>query len=78
MLESDELISTGDIAVEAFTCLLIFKNLFCFGLTYGAFDWLGVIGVADMFVIVGSIQVGICLLSIPMCKFVPQELCERG
>ncbi|KAI9870306.1 MAG: hypothetical protein M1830_004419, partial [Pleopsidium flavum] len=29
-----------EIAVEAFTCLLIFKNMFSFGLTWSAYNWL--------------------------------------
>lgn len=52
--------------MEAFTCLLIFKNLFSFALTWFAYDWLPVI--AKTFYIIGSIQVAVCLLSIPMCK----------
>jgi Major Facilitator Superfamily len=59
------------IAVEAFTCLLIFKNMFSFVLTYYAYDW--IIGeggsIKTVFVIIGSIQVGICLLSVPMYIF---------
>lgn len=57
-----------EIAVEAFTCLLIFKNVFSFGLTYGAFDWLSLNGTFNVFIIIGSVQAGICLLSVPMCK----------
>lgn len=55
-----------DIAVEAFTCLLIFKNLFSFGLTWGAYHWLVQGGILKVFYVIASIQVGICLLSIPM------------
>ncbi|KAL8709107.1 MAG: hypothetical protein Q9220_006128 [cf. Caloplaca sp. 1 TL-2023] len=58
----------GDIAVEAFTCLLMFKNFFSFALTWGAYDWLVEAGISKTFYIVASIQVGVCLLSIPMCK----------
>jgi MFS family permease len=59
------------IAVEAFTCLLIFKNMFSFILTYYAYDWItGSLGsVRGTFIIIGSIQVGICLLSVPMYIF---------
>jgi MFS family permease len=59
------------IAVEAFTCLLIFKNMFSFVLTYYAYDWItGSLGsVRGTFIIIGSIQVGICLLSVPMYIF---------
>lgn len=64
----------GDIAVEAFTCLLIFKNLFSFGLTWGAYHWLVEGGIHKVFLVIASVQVGICLLSIPMCK-IPQKSC---
>ena len=59
------------IAVEAFTCLLVFKNMFSFILTYYAYDWIieGQGNTRSVFVIVGSIQVGICLLSVPMYVF---------
>jgi hypothetical protein len=61
--------SIGDIAIEAFTCLLIFKNFFSFGLTFSAYDWVKVQGgVYNTFMAISSVQVGICLLSIPMCK----------
>ena len=65
---------SGDIAVEAFTCLLIFKNVFSFGLTFGAYDWLTKGGFAKIFYIMGSVQVAICLLSIPMCKYLRYSL----
>ncbi|KAL8903454.1 MAG: hypothetical protein Q9207_003912 [Kuettlingeria erythrocarpa] len=55
-----------EIAVEAFTCLLVFKNIFSFGLTWGAFQWLVKVGISKTFYIIASIQVGVCLLSIPM------------
>ena len=58
----------GDIAIEAFTCLLIFKNIFSFGLTFSAYNWLIKAGILKTFYIIASVQVGICLLSIPMCK----------
>ncbi|TID27357.1 putative mfs transporter protein [Venturia nashicola] len=29
-----------EISVEAFTCMMIFKNIFSFGLTYKGYDWL--------------------------------------
>ena len=64
----------GDIAVEAFTCLLIFKNIFSFGLTTVAYNWLLKAGILNIFLIVGSVQVGICLLSIPMCKSITDPL----
>ncbi|KAM3070898.1 hypothetical protein ACMFMG_009813 [Clarireedia jacksonii] len=58
-----------DIAIESFTCLLIFKNFFSFGLTWSAYDWLVQNGVYSTFMIISSIQVGVCLLSIPMYIF---------
>lgn len=60
-----------DIAVEAFTCLLIFKNMFSFILTYYAFDWIiaGPNSVKEVFIIIASVQVGACLLSVPMYVF---------
>ena len=55
-----------DIAIETFTCLIIFKNIFSFVLAYYAYQWVLERGFQRMFVIFGSIEVGICLLSIPM------------
>lgn len=61
--------------MEAFTCLLIFKNIFSFGLTFGAYGWVIDGGIEKMFNVVGSVQVVICLLSIPLCKaFFPAPL----
>ena len=58
-----------ELAVEAFTCLLIFKNMFSFVLTYFAYDWVFAGGIRRVFIIIASIQVAICLLSIPMYIF---------
>jgi hypothetical protein len=55
-------------SVEAFTCLLVFKNIFSFGLTVRGFDWIVEGGVKHVFMAVASVQVGICALTIPMCK----------
>lgn len=58
------------IAVEAFTCMLFFKNIFSFVLTFYAYDWLVLkAGSRIPFIAIGSIQVGICLLAIPMYVF---------
>ncbi|KAK2768863.1 hypothetical protein FQN54_000723 [Arachnomyces sp. PD_36] len=57
-----------EIAIEAFTCLLFFKNVFSFVLTFYAYDWV-VKGDRPIFTILGSIQVGICFLSVPMYIF---------
>lgn len=51
--------------------LLIFKNLFSFGLTFKAYDWLVEGGVVPIFNALGTVQVVICLTSIPMCKSNP-------
>lgn len=58
-----------DIAVEAFTCLLVFKNIFSFGLTWSGFNWINDIGVKRLFVIVGSVQVAVCCTTILMYIF---------
>jgi hypothetical protein len=58
----------GDLAVEGFTCCIIFKNIFSFGLTFSAYNWLVYGGIRETFLALASVQVVICLLSIPMCK----------
>lgn len=55
-------------SVEGFTCLLVFKNLFSFGLTFKGFDWIVSARIKPVFMAIASVQVGICLLTIPMCK----------
>ena len=59
----------GDMSIEGFTCLLVFKNLFSFGLTYAGYQWLIAGGVKDVFVAVASVQVGLCALTIPLYFF---------
>lgn len=54
------------ISVESFTCLLLFKNFFSFVLTWYAVGWVND-GVWRLFRIVGVVQIGVGLLSIPMC-----------
>ncbi|PLB36338.1 putative MFS transporter [Aspergillus candidus] len=58
-----------EITIESFTCMLIFKNMFSFVLTFFAYDWLVSNGVRPAFLAISSIQMGICLLSIPMYVF---------
>ena len=48
--------------------MIVFKNMFSFGLTFAAYDWLKGGGVSRIFCILASLQLAICLLSIPMCK----------
>ncbi|KAI9171314.1 MFS-type transporter [Paramyrothecium foliicola] len=55
-----------DLAVEGLTLMIIFKNILSFILTFFAFDWLIAGGIKDTIVVVASVQVVICLLSIPM------------
>lgn len=57
-----------DIAIEAFTCLLVFKNIFSFALTFRGYDWLVHSGIKATFVAVGITQVVVCCTSLAMCK----------
>lgn len=43
--------------------------MFSFGLTWNAYNWLLAAGTLKTFYIIASIQAGICLFSIPMCRF---------
>jgi hypothetical protein len=61
-------IGVGDMSVEAFTCLLVFKNLFSFGLTFKGFDWIVAGHIKPVFMAIASVQVGVCVLTIPMCE----------
>jgi len=58
-----------NIAIEAFTCMMIFKNIFAFGLTWSGYDWLLKGGTPTVFYASGTVQVVICLLTIPLCKW---------
>lgn len=57
-----------DIAVEGFTCLLVFKNIFSFGLTFSGYEWLVKAGIRPVFIAISSVQVAICCLTVLMCK----------
>ena len=57
-----------DIAVEGFTCLLIFKNIFSFGLTYSGYGWLVSGGVKPVFMAISSVQVVVCCATAILCK----------
>jgi len=63
-----------DIAIEAFTCLLVFKNIFSFGLTFKGLNWLIDGGVKHVFVAIGSVQVAVCCTTILMCKLLLSNL----
>ena len=57
-----------DLAVEGFTCLLVFKNIFSFGLTFSGYNWLVAGGIKPVFMAISSVQVGVCCLTFFMCK----------
>ncbi|KAF2099136.1 MFS general substrate transporter [Rhizodiscina lignyota] len=58
-----------NIAIEAFTCLLVFKNIFSFGLTWSGYNWLVEHGIKHIFIVLGSVQVAVCALTILMYVF---------
>ncbi|PYI23366.1 MFS transporter [Aspergillus violaceofuscus CBS 115571] len=58
-----------NIAIESFTCMLVFKNSFSFVLTFFAYNWLLTNGIRSSFLAIGSIQMAICALSVPMYVF---------
>ena len=49
--------------------MIIFKNFFSFILTWFAYDWLIFGGIEKTLVAIAAVQVVICALTIPMCKF---------
>lgn len=57
-----------EIAIEGFTCLLVFKNILSFGLTFSGFDWLASIGIKPVFLAISSVQVVVCCSTVFMCK----------
>lgn len=63
--------TSGDLTIEGFTIMIIFKNFFSFALTFYAYDWVVDGGVKPTLDAISSIQVVVCLLSVPMCKFAP-------
>lgn len=48
--------------------MIIFKNIFSFGLTFSAYDWIIQSDFKNVMIPIASIQVGVCLLSVPLCK----------
>jgi len=61
-----------EIAVEGFTCLLVFKNIFSFGLTFSGYDWLVAGGIKPVFMAIASVQVVVCCSTVLLCEcFVP-------
>ncbi|CAK7216843.1 hypothetical protein SEUCBS140593_003000 [Sporothrix eucalyptigena] len=53
-------------AAEAFAAMNFIKNMFAFGMTFYANDWIAVQGVRDCFFVIGGITVGVTLTTIPM------------
>lgn len=51
--------------------MIIFKNIFAFALTFKAYEWLVTNGTraTPVFNALGAVQVVVCALSVPMCKF---------
>lgn len=58
-----------EIAVEGFTCLLVFKNIFSFGLTFSGYEWLVAGDIKPVFTAIASVQVAICCSTVVLCKF---------
>ncbi|KAG5927279.1 hypothetical protein E4U42_002395 [Claviceps africana] len=58
-----------DLTVEGFTLMIIFKNIFSCVLTFYAYDWIIGGGFEKVFLIVASLQMAICLLTIPLWIF---------
>lgn len=59
----------GDLTIEGFTIMIIFKNILSFGLTFKAYDWFILGGVKETMLPIAIVQVVICLLSVPMCEY---------
>lgn len=65
-----------EIAVEGFTCLLVFKNIFSFGLTFSGYHWLVQYGIRHVFLAISSVQVVVCCLTVLMCRSSSRPLKE--
>lgn len=53
-------------AAEAFAIMNFVKNMFAFGLTFYANDWIAVQGVRNCFFVIGAITAGVALTTVPM------------
>jgi hypothetical protein len=49
--------------------MMVFKNIFSFGLTWSGYKWLVHGGIKPVFVAVASVQIVVCLLTIPLYIF---------
>ncbi|CAK7232384.1 hypothetical protein SBRCBS47491_008251 [Sporothrix bragantina] len=56
-------------AAEAFAAMNFIKNMFAFGMTFYANDWIAVQGVRDCFFVIGGITAAATLTTIPMYVF---------
>jgi hypothetical protein len=56
-------------SAEAFAIMNFIKNMFAFGLTFYANDWIAVQGVRDAFFVIGGTTVVVTLTTIPMYIF---------
>lgn len=56
--------------IEGFTAMIVFKNFFSFALTFKAWPWLiqSSVKAETIFNALGSVQLVVCLLTIPLCK----------
>lgn len=61
-------IRLGDVAIEGFTCLLIFKNVFTYAIATQGVPWLLQSGPEHIFIIIGIVQACVASLALPMCK----------
>ena len=60
--------------IEGFTAMIVFKNFFSFALTFKAWPWLiqSSVKAETIFNALGSVQLVVCLLTIPLCKSMNQ------
>ncbi|KAF1946043.1 MFS general substrate transporter [Clathrospora elynae] len=67
-------------AAEAFAIMNFVKNMFAFGLTFYANDWIAVQGVRNAFFVIGGTTVAVTLTTIPMYVFgkIARSWVKRG
>lgn len=60
--------------------MIIFKNMLSFALTAKAYGWFIVAGVEGTMIPISGVQVGVCLLTVPMCKcnYFPSLSCSSA
>ncbi|KAK9451125.1 major facilitator superfamily domain-containing protein [Limtongia smithiae] len=52
-----------DLQIEMFVVLILYKNLFSFGLAYSSYNWVITLGTRKVFVIIGSVQVAVSVIT---------------